>query len=625
TNADCTTKNITAVDTSGDIGKYTSIALDSSGFALISYQDETNDDLKFARCLNDACSSFAITTVDSAGDVGSLKTAVAIAPDGFARISYFDDTNDDIKFAQCTNANCTAKVITTVESSGNIGKYQAMRLGSDGFARIAYYGDGDVHVARCSDNSCTTKTISAPDSSGSDIGHYNSLAMGGDGFGRISHYDNANGDLRFIVCLDDACSSANPQIDAAQSFQPTINGSISQIELYLKKIGAPANATMRLIRDSAGSPSTNPADVLATAVINASTIGVSYAWATLPLSANPSLTANTTYWIVIDASLDNANYIAWGFDSGSGYTRGSPKRTVDWTTGGWINVQGDFNFRVYMGGNFPPLKDVTVGGKAHAHIMDGVTVGGNADTFTLMSGIIAGNINANAITDCTVGGNASYNSMSNCAIIGSQTTPTTPLADLPSVPMPLSDAQIQEWKNAAAAGGTISGDVTVAGTLSLGPKKITGKLTVTNGSTLIVTGTLWIAGDVVFDNNSIIKLVSSYGAVSGVIISDAKIDVKNNSSVSGSGNPSSFMMVIAAKDSIGEEIINVDNNSQGIIYYANKGWIKFSNNATAKEAVAYGIRLDNNATLIYDSGLADARFSSGPSGGYNIQKWKEMQ
>jgi hypothetical protein len=37
--------------------------------------------------------------------------------------------------------------------------------------------------------------------------------------------------------------------------------------------------------------------------------------------------------------------------------------------------------------------------------------------------------------------------------------------------MPISDAKIADWESIAAAGGTISGDYAINGTVTLGPKK----------------------------------------------------------------------------------------------------------------------------------------------------------
>jgi hypothetical protein len=49
----------------GVVGRNTSIALTSSGNPVISYYDDTNRDLKVAVCNDATCSSPTITTVDS--------------------------------------------------------------------------------------------------------------------------------------------------------------------------------------------------------------------------------------------------------------------------------------------------------------------------------------------------------------------------------------------------------------------------------------------------------------------------------------------------------------------------------------------------------------------------------
>src|SRR3989344_3513791 len=318
TNADCTAKNINTLDSSGDVGKYTSLALGSDGLARISYITESGDDLKFARCTDADCATKNINTVDSSPNI-DRNTSIALGSDGFARITYYDDGSDNLKFAQCTNADCTTKNITTLDSTGDVGRYSSLKLASDQFARIVYYdgSNGDLKYIQCANADCTTKNISVPDPD--NVGQYTSFVFGSDNFGRISYYDVGNADLKFLRCAQDPFSPSAPQADVAQSFQPAATNRAVKADLYLKKVGSPANATLRLISDSGSSPGTS---VLATVLLNASSVGSSYGWLTVNFSTTPTLNANTTYWLVIDAAPDNSNYLVWGGDSANGYTRG---------------------------------------------------------------------------------------------------------------------------------------------------------------------------------------------------------------------------------------------------------------------------------------------------------------
>ena len=55
------------LDSIGDVGWYTSIAVDSQDKVHISYYDDTNDDLKY---ITNVTGSWVAETLDSIGDVG---------------------------------------------------------------------------------------------------------------------------------------------------------------------------------------------------------------------------------------------------------------------------------------------------------------------------------------------------------------------------------------------------------------------------------------------------------------------------------------------------------------------------------------------------------------------------
>ncbi|MCD6282144.1 hypothetical protein J7J84_00860 [bacterium] len=81
-------------DSDTNVGKYCSLAFDSSGNPCISYYDEGNGNLRFAF----KSGGWNRHIVDALGNVGRF-TSLAFDSSGRPAISYFDDTNEDLKFA----------------------------------------------------------------------------------------------------------------------------------------------------------------------------------------------------------------------------------------------------------------------------------------------------------------------------------------------------------------------------------------------------------------------------------------------------------------------------------------------------------------------------------------------
>jgi len=101
--------DIQTVDSEGFVGSYSSMALDSSGNPHISYRDNTNKALKYARWNGN---TWEIQTVD--GDWGgSGGASMALDSSGNPHISYYDAADLALKYARWTGSSWD---IQTVDS-----------------------------------------------------------------------------------------------------------------------------------------------------------------------------------------------------------------------------------------------------------------------------------------------------------------------------------------------------------------------------------------------------------------------------------------------------------------------------------------------------------------------------
>ncbi len=195
----------------GFVGKYTSIAIrPASGLPIISYWDQTNNDLKVYDCSNAACSAGTARTLDAVGDVGQY-TSIAIRPaSGLPIISYWDQTNDDLKVYDCTNAACSAGTARTLDATGIVGWHTSIAIRPASGLPIISYWDGsnnDLKVYDCSNAACSAGTARTLDATG-NVGQYTSIAIRpASGLPIISYWDATNNDLKVYDCSNAACSA----------------------------------------------------------------------------------------------------------------------------------------------------------------------------------------------------------------------------------------------------------------------------------------------------------------------------------------------------------------------------------------------------------------------------------
>ena len=261
---------------------------------------------------------------------------------------------------------------------------------------------------------------------------------------------------------------------------------------------------------------------------------------------------------------------------------------------------------------------------------------------------------ARTIVSSNICGNAYYQSIDSSSLnflntptTGTCKTPTTPGTAFPGSPnqpvigFPISDTQITDWEIVAAEGGNAictGGKYTITANTNLGPKKIPCDLEIQNNPTITLYGHVWVEGNIIIKNTAIINISPSLGNQSIAIIADkpsnnntsATIQLENSISFGGSGSPNSYILLVSQNNSaeVGGSTVAIDvkNSVTGaLLVYAAHGEVQLQNSISLKEVTAYRIRAKNTAQVVYQTGIANMIFSSGPAGGFDISGWQEVQ
>lgn len=289
--------------------------------------------------------------------------------------------------------------------------------------------------------------------------------------------------------------------------------------------------------------------------------------------------------------------------------------------------QGGFVFQnnAHVSGNLYSNGDII--GSNGAYITGDAFVAGDTGLISNMrigyGGI--GEAHANRVTGSTITGNlyCQTGSGNNKSCDTSQPNP------LPQ-DLPIKDEDIETWKTDAANGGVTTGSVTISTPTTMGPRKIVGDLNINN--TLTIANTIYVTGNIIISGT--VKLDSSYGSTSAIIIADGYIKINNGVIFQDSGTAGSYILLLSnsscdasvlVSPCFGNNAIEVSNNSNISIVNAQKGTVYFSNNATVKESVGQKIELKNNVGISYGSGIINVGFTSGPSGSWVIDSWTESK
>ena len=154
-NSFCSSGNSIVLDSSANVGRYSDITfISSSNIPLISYYDNSNDDLKLYRCLDENCNSGSSRILDSNGNVGKYSSIVYNPEDSTAIISYSDISNTSLKVYKCSNSDCTIGSAHVLDSSPFTREGTSITINNLNKPQIAYKSSNNLAIYSCFDPEC---------------------------------------------------------------------------------------------------------------------------------------------------------------------------------------------------------------------------------------------------------------------------------------------------------------------------------------------------------------------------------------------------------------------------------------------------------------------------------------
>lgn len=138
------------VDDDADVGAWTSIGVDGSGRVHVSYEDDLESSLKYATCGGNCATatSWQTVEVDSDGAVGT-HTSLAVDENGRVHVTHYDGGEGDLRYFTCAEGCSLASSWQgkAARADGIVGAHSSLAVDADGRVHVSYFDQTNAVLA----------------------------------------------------------------------------------------------------------------------------------------------------------------------------------------------------------------------------------------------------------------------------------------------------------------------------------------------------------------------------------------------------------------------------------------------------------------------------------------------
>lgn len=188
------------------------------------------------------------------------------------------------------------------------------------------------------------------------------------------------------------------------------------------------------------------------------------------------------------------------------------------------------------------------------------------------------------------------------------------------------------WKKAACNGDPnyptscqteeiCSPTCTISADTSIGNKKYSGNLHLTNNAVITLNGPIWVTGNFsMSQGGTTLKLNNSFGSNGTVVIVDGTVDLTQGGSLVPTDATPNKGYILLVTTSTADPALSISQSGATALFFALEGAAELTQSAHVVSLTADKLDIKNSVILEYDNGLASTLFTTGPGGSWRVTK-----